>query len=207
MGRLDRELVSLKAKLQEARTVGIPGDVESIQKRITSREKQLLPLYTQIATRFAELHDTSLRMAAKGVINKVVVWESSRSFFYKRLHRRVSEGSLIRIVRDAAGEQLPQKSALELIKKWFLAFEPAELAGSKWEDDDAFFAWKDDPKNFEKYLKELQVQKVLLQLSSIGESASDLQALPQGLAALLSKMDSSSRAQITEELKQVLGQY
>ncbi|XP_010916915.1 acetyl-CoA carboxylase 1 [Elaeis guineensis] len=207
MGRLDRELVSLKAKLQEAKAVGIPSDVESIQKRITSREKQLLPVYTQIATRFAELHDTSLRMAAKGVINKVVDWESSRSFFYKRLHRRVSEGSVIRIVRDAAGEQLPQKSALELIKKWFLASEPAELAGSKWEDDDAFFAWKDDPKNFEKYLKELQVQKVFLQLSSLGESASDLQALPQGLAALLSKMDSSSRAQLTEELKQVLGQY
>lgn len=188
MGRLDRELVSLKSKLQEAKTVGAPGDVESIQKRIISREKQLLPVYTQIATRFAELHDTSLRMAAKGVIKKVVDWESSRSFFYKRLHRRVSEGSLIRIVRDAAGEQLSQKSALELIKKWFLASKPAELAGSKWEDDDAFFAWKDDPKNFEKYLKELRVQKVLLQLSSLGESPSDLQALPQGLAALLTKV-------------------
>ncbi|XP_008803739.1 acetyl-CoA carboxylase 1-like [Phoenix dactylifera] len=205
MGRLDLELVSLKAKLQEAKTVGDPGDAELIQKRIISREKQLLPVYTQIATRFAELHDTSLRMAAKGVIKKVVDWESSRSFFYKRLHRRVSECSLITIVRDAAGEQLSQKSALELIKKWFLASEPSELAGSKWEDDDAFFAWKDDPKNFEKYLEELRVQKVLLQLSSLGKSASDLQALPQGLAALLSKMDSSSRAQITEELKQVLG--
>lgn len=56
-------------------------------------------------------------------------------------------------------------------------------------DDEAFFAWKDDPRNYEENLQELRVQKVLLQLASIGESLSDLKALPQGLAALLRKVN------------------
>ncbi|KAK1289084.1 Acetyl-CoA carboxylase 1 [Acorus calamus] len=184
MGRLDPHLISLKLKLQDAKSgAGEPNTVEALQHSIRAREKLLLPVYTQIATRFAELHDTSLRMAAKGVIKKVVDWESSRSFFYKRLHRRVSEGCLVSIVRDAAGEQLSHKAAVDLIKKWFLASNNSNV----WEDDEAFFAWKNDPKNYEEFLQELRLQKITLQMSALGDSALDLQALPQGLAALLQK--------------------
>lgn len=184
MGRLDPELITLKEILQKAKTGGEGKDVESIQKSIKAREKQLLPVYTQIATRFAELHDTSLRMKAKGVVREVVDWEHSRYFFYKRLKRRVAEGSLVRTVRDAAGESLLHRSAIELIKKWFF-----DVSGvDQWGDDDAFFAWKSNPNNYDKYLKELRVKKVLHQISNLGDSASDLEALPQGLAALLSKV-------------------
>ncbi|PIA49532.1 hypothetical protein AQUCO_01300375v1 [Aquilegia coerulea] len=159
MGRLDQHLINLKESLQAARGSGDPGVVEALKVQIRSREKQLLPVYTQIATRFAELHDTSLRMASKGVIKEVVDWENSRSFFYKRLNRRVAEGSLVKV---------------------------------------------DDPRNYEEQLQELRVEKILLQLSSIGESTSDLQALPQGLAGLLSKVEPSSRVQLVEELRKVL---
>ncbi|XP_077213206.1 acetyl-CoA carboxylase 1-like isoform X2 [Tasmannia lanceolata] len=205
MGRLDQELITLKARLHEAEVSGASGTVEALQKSIRSREKQLLPVYTQLATRFAELHDTSLRMAAKKVIKEVVDWRNSRSFFYKRLLRRVVEGSLVRTVRDAAGEQLSDKVAMSLIKKWFLASQPNQMKEDIWEDDGAFFDWKNDPKNYEAHFQELRVQKVLLQLSKLGESPSDLQALPQGLAALLHKVDPSSRTQLIEELRQVLG--
>lgn len=201
MGRLDPEMVRLKAKIQVAKKSGSHVEVDSLQKSMKAREKQLLPTYIQIATRFAELHDTSLRMVAKGVVKNVVDWEGSRLFFYKRLNRRVAEGTLTRIVSDAAGKQLSHRSALELIKQWFLE----KVGEDAWGDDEAFFAWKDDPTNFETYLKELRVQKVLSQLSDLGESASDLQALPQGLAALLSKMEPSSRGELVEELRQVLG--
>ncbi|RRT63702.1 hypothetical protein B296_00019866 [Ensete ventricosum] len=81
MGRLDHEIVSLKAKLQDVRDGIVPGDAEALRRSIMIREKNLLPNYTRIATHFAELHDTSLRMAAKGVIKKVVDWEGSCSFF------------------------------------------------------------------------------------------------------------------------------
>ncbi|GLU16237.1 hypothetical protein SLE2022_326800 [Rubroshorea leprosula] len=117
MGRLDPQLIDLKAKLQEAKSSGAYGKIESLQQQIKAHEKQLLPLYTQIATRFAELHDTSLRMVAKGVIKEVVDWNRSRFFFYKRLDRRIAEGNMIKTVQDVAGEQLPHKSAMDLIKK------------------------------------------------------------------------------------------
>ncbi|KAL5982106.1 acetyl-coenzyme-A carboxylase [Asimina triloba] len=204
MGRLDPELIVLKAKLQEVKGRGESADVQALQQRISSREKHLLPVYTQIATKFAELHDTSLRMAAKGVIKQVVNWESSRSFFYKRLHRRVSEGSLIRVVRDAAGEHLSHELAMALIKKWFMTSHPAASQEDVWEDDGAFFAWKENPQNYETHLQELRVQKIAIQLSNLGKSVSDLLALPQGLAALLHEIEPSSRMQLIEELRQVL---
>ncbi|KAG8632982.1 acetyl-CoA carboxylase 1 [Manihot esculenta] len=204
MGRLDQQLITMKVKLQEARSNGNYGMVESVQQQIKSREKQLLPVYTQIATRFAELHDSALRMAAKGVIREVVDWERSRSYFYKRLCRRIAEGSLIKTLKDAAGDQLSHKSAMDLIKKWFLGSDIARGREDAWGNDEAFFAWKDDSRNYEEKLQELRVQKVLLQLTSIGESMSDLKALPQGLAALLRKVDPSSRGQLINELREVL---
>lgn len=184
MGRLDKQLIDLNAELSEAKSTRAIANVESLQQQIKAREKQLLPIYTQIATKFAELHDTSSRMAAKGVIKEVVDWANSRSFFYKRLNRRVAEGSLIKIVRDAAGDQLSYKAALDMIKNWFTS------SGSQdtWLDDEAFFAWKNNLNNYHDKLQELRMQKVTFQLLQMSDSTLDLQALPQGLAALLQKV-------------------
>uniref|UniRef100_A0A5B7AAD4 Putative Acetyl-CoA carboxylase 1-like protein n=1 Tax=Davidia involucrata TaxID=16924 RepID=A0A5B7AAD4_DAVIN len=204
MGRLDQLLINLKVKLQEASSTGAHATAESLQHQIKAREKQLLPMYTQIATKFAELHDTALRMAAKGVIREVVDWANSRSFFYKRLRRRIVEGSLIKTVRDAAGDQLSYKSAMDLIKKWFLDSKIAGGREDAWLDDEAFFTWRDEPSNYEEKLQELRVQKVFHQLSNIGDSMLDLQALPQGLAAFLSKVEPTSREQLINELRKVL---
>jgi acetyl-CoA carboxylase/biotin carboxylase 1 len=188
MRRLDQQLITLKEKLQEAKSNKDFGTYDSVQQQIKSREKQLLPLYTQIATKFAELHDTSLRMAAKGVIREVLDWRNSRSVFYRRLHRRIGEHSLINSVRDAAGDQLSHVSAMNLLKDWYVNSDIAKGREDAWLDDEAFFRWRDDPLNYEDKLKEFRVQRLLLQLTNIGDSALDLQALPQGLAALLSKV-------------------
>ncbi|XP_058224894.1 acetyl-CoA carboxylase 1-like isoform X2 [Rhododendron vialii] len=205
MGRLDRRLIDLKAKYQLARTNGDHVTFELLRQQIRAREKQLLPIYTQIATKFAELHDTSLRMAAKGVIREVVDWGNSRCFFYKRLHRRVVEGLLIKTVIEASGDQLSFQSAIDMIKKWFLDSEVAEgREKDAWEDDEVFFTWKDDPNNYGEKLQELRAEKVKLQLSSIADSPLDLRALPQSLAALLNKVEPSSRAQLVDELRKVL---
>ncbi|XP_073263627.1 acetyl-CoA carboxylase 1 isoform X2 [Populus alba] len=204
MGRLDQQLINLKLKLQEARSSAPYGMADSLLQQIKTREKQLLPVYTQIATKFAELHDSSLRMEAKGVIREVVDWARSRHFFCGRLRRRIAECSLIKDVIDAAGQQLTHKSAMDMIKIWFLNSDIARGREDAWVDDEAFFAWKDDSGNYEAKLQELRVQKVLLQLTSVGESMSDLKALPQGLAALLSKVEPSSREQLVDELRKVL---
>ncbi|KAF1893158.1 hypothetical protein Lal_00001593 [Lupinus albus] len=206
MGRLDQQLITLKAKLQEAKSNREIVTIESLQQQIKSREKQLLPMYTQIATKFAELHDTSLRMAAKGVVREVLDWGNSRAVFYRRLHRRIGEQTLINSFRDAAGgDHLSHVSALELLKNLYLNSDIAKGREDAWLDDEAFFRWKDNPTNYEDKLKELRAQKVLLQLTTIGDSVLDMQALPQGLAALLSKLEPSSRAKLTDELRKVLG--
>jgi len=201
MHRLDPNLISLKIKLQEAKD-DHPG-AEVIRQQIKAREKQLLPFYKQIAIRFAELHDTSFRMAAKGVVKNVVKWEDSRIFFYKRLNRRLTESSLIKDVRDASGNNLSHKSALRLIKDWFLASK-VDSGEELWKDDAAFLAWKDDPSKFESYLQELRAQKVCRQLLDIGSSKEELQALPEGLAALLKKVQPSMRSELVEKLREVL---
>ncbi|KAI9106486.1 hypothetical protein K1719_022014 [Acacia pycnantha] len=204
MGRLDQQLIDLKAKLQEAKSSRAHGSIiESLQQQINSREKQLLPVYTQIATKFAELHDTSLRMAAKGVIREVLDWSKSRSFFYRRLRRRIGEHSLINSVRDAAGDHLSHESAMGLIKSWYLSSN-ASKGEDAWLDDESFFRWKNEPRNYEDKLKELRVQKLVLQLTSIGDSVLELQALPQGFSALLSELESPRRVKLIEELRKVI---
>ncbi|XP_031273028.1 acetyl-CoA carboxylase 1-like [Pistacia vera] len=204
MGRLDQQLINLKAKLQVAKSNEPLATVGSLQQQIRAREKQLLPVYTQIATKFAELHDTSLRMAAKQVIREVVDWSRSRSYFYRRLHRRIAESSLVKTLIDTGGDHLSHRSAIDLIKEWFLDSDIARGKADAWVDDEAFYTWKNDSNNYEKKLQELRVQKVLLQLTNIGNSSSALQALPQGLATLLSKVDPSSRKKLVDEICKVL---
>ncbi|GLJ49976.1 hypothetical protein SUGI_1062920 [Cryptomeria japonica] len=203
MHRLDRQLISLKMESPKANDRNI-GAIVDIQQKIKDREKQLLPVYKQIAIRFAELHDTSFRMAAKGVIEKVVQWEESRLFFYKRLNRRVAESVLIRNVRDAAGETLTHKSALGLIKEWFLASAVTDCGEDAWKDDAAFLAWKDDHSKFELHLQKLRSEKLCRKLLEMETSVADLQALPEGLAALLRKVQPSLRSQLVEQLRDVL---
>ncbi|XP_075516776.1 acetyl-CoA carboxylase 1-like [Primulina tabacum] len=205
MSRIDPELIALKTKLLESRTAATHETLEDLHKQIKAREKQLLPLYTQIATKFAELHDTSLRMAAKGVIREVVEWKKSRSFFYRRLRRRIVEFELVKSLRDAGGQQLDYKSAMEMIKNWFLRSHISGGKESSWIDDEAFFSWKADSRNYEKELQDLRVQKILIQLSNMENSPVDISALPQGLAAFLKKVNPSIKDQLIDELRDVLG--
>ena len=42
----------------------------------------------QVAVAFAEMHDTPVRMVAKGVLNGIVPWSQARPFLAMRLRRR-----------------------------------------------------------------------------------------------------------------------
>ncbi|EOA39468.1 hypothetical protein CARUB_v10008063mg [Capsella rubella] len=204
MGRLDQKLIILKANLQDAKQNEAYANIKLLQKQIKTREKQLLPVYIQIATKFAELHDTSMRMAAKGVIKSVVEWSGSRSFFYKKLYRRIAESSLVKTIRKASGDMLSYKSAMGLIQDWFCNSEIAKGKEEAWTDDQLFFKWKDNVSNYEHKLCELRAQKLLNQLAEIGNSL-DLQALPQGLANLLNKVELSRREELVDAIRKVLG--
>ena len=92
MGRLDEELRRMREELKSAEDGGAATDVAAQRQRAKEREKQLLPVYTQVASKFAELHDTSYRMQAKGVIKKVVEWRNCRAFFLQEVEEEGSRG-------------------------------------------------------------------------------------------------------------------
>jgi acetyl-CoA carboxylase/biotin carboxylase 1 len=186
MHRLDAQLVELKASLQRAP----PESASAIQKQIQAREKQLLPAYKQVAIRFAELHDTSTRLEAKGIIKKVVDWADSRAYFYKRLKRRVAEEQLIKDAREAAGGFLSRSAAPDLIKHWFLSSKPQPQTDpdALWKDDDSFYAWLNDAQTLAVHLEKLKADRITNQFLSFSARADDLQALPRALETLLQKV-------------------
>ncbi len=95
---------------------------EQVLADIKAREKLLSPVYHQVATAFADLHDTPGRMTAKGVVRRIVSWEQSRVFFYWRLRRRLAECAIVKRLRDADpttyGGAFGWKAAIALIRSW-----------------------------------------------------------------------------------------
>ncbi len=46
----------------------------------------------QVAVAFADMHDTPVRMLAKGVLHGIVPWSRARPFLFQRLTRRCAMG-------------------------------------------------------------------------------------------------------------------
>ena len=128
MHRLDDELIKLDAQLAKA------GGDESvkIKAQIAKREEMLLPLYTQIAHEFADLHDRAGRMKAKGVVRDVLAWKRSREYFYWRVQRRQHEFKLRKAIVDAD----PNLTFSQVTDKM-----QAMAGNADWEDDKAITSW------------------------------------------------------------------
>jgi acetyl-CoA carboxylase/biotin carboxylase 1 len=94
MARLDPIYAELKKKLED-KTLS-SEDAEAIKQQLVAREKQLLPVYSQIAVQFADLHDRAGRMKAKGVIRDSLDWVNARRYFYWRLRRRITEEYILK---------------------------------------------------------------------------------------------------------------
>jgi acetyl-CoA carboxylase/biotin carboxylase 1 len=92
MHRIDSQLKLLDSELEGNE---FEDAKEDIQAQIQAREDALKPVYLQAATEFADIHDKTGRMKAKGVIKSAVKWEESREFFYWRAKRRMFEENFI----------------------------------------------------------------------------------------------------------------
>lgn len=79
-------------------------DAEANKDEIKKREQNLLPMYTQVAHEFADLHDRSGRMKAKGVIRDVVEWKNARRYFHGRLTRRLAVDALASKIKSELGD-------------------------------------------------------------------------------------------------------
>lgn len=115
--RLDPELQRMRARIDSMD--GSREELQEIKQAMLGREQRLLGTYLQIATHFADLHDTPGRMSAKNAINGVVPWRRARSFFYWRLRRRLAEFALRRAV-CSVDDSITRSDAAEHIRNWYI---------------------------------------------------------------------------------------
>ncbi|KAG2485379.1 hypothetical protein HYH03_015868 [Edaphochlamys debaryana] len=106
--------------LSAARARGAPPSDPAVR----ARERALLPTYSRIARAFADLHDTPVRMAAKGVLAAIVPWPAARAFFATRLRRRLLEQQLLRHAATT-DPGLSRERAEGLLRSWREAAEAA----------------------------------------------------------------------------------
>ncbi|KAI0222350.1 acetyl-coenzyme-A carboxylase [Massospora cicadina] len=115
--RLDATYIALKARLAAAAD---EAERQDLQSQLKHREELLVPIYTQAAVQFADLHDRSGRMLAKGTIRKELAWADSRAYFYWRLRRRLAEEGLYRSVSKLS-PKLTRVQLQDQLRRWYLA--------------------------------------------------------------------------------------
>lgn len=97
--RLDEKYKSLKASSTDPSLSS--EDATKVKAELAAREKLLMPIYSQIALQFVDLHDRANRMKAKGTIREALEWSNARKYFYWRLRRRLAEEGVIKQLAKA----------------------------------------------------------------------------------------------------------
>ena len=159
-------------------------------KLVKDRQAKLLPIYTSIAQSFASMHDTPVRMQAKGVIRSIVPWANSRRFFALRLRRRLAEQTLCHHVQ-AADDKVSLVDAKAMIRSWFLSSPRKEdmndqamasillnTTDSKFSEAEATAIWENEDAEFLQWVEgPTGAARISLELRSLRQrSASDLVA-------------------------------
>ena len=154
MARLDPTYAELKKRLADAQErKAAPDEVSAVKLEMTQREELLLPVYSQIAWQFADLHDRAGRMQAKETIRMPLRWREARRFFYWRLRRRLNEESVLRRMRAApptpapaggkgatastTAEPMSRAQCLETLKAWtgVAGFATEDRAVATWYEE------------------------------------------------------------------------
>ncbi|KAK9799384.1 hypothetical protein WJX73_008409 [Symbiochloris irregularis] len=114
MQRVDPELAALRQQTGAG-----------LDSTISARQKALLPIYHQVAVAFAEMHDTPVRMMAKGVLHGIIPWAQARPFLALRLRRRLAEEEIIRhiMITDTS---IKRADASQKLQAWFMS-SPADI--------------------------------------------------------------------------------
>ncbi|KAF2004050.1 acetyl-CoA carboxylase-like protein [Amniculicola lignicola CBS 123094] len=145
MSRLDPTYGEFKRKLNNPATTS--DEQKAIKKDMTKREQLLLPVYSQISLQFADLHDRSGRMEAKGVIRSSLRWQNARRFFYWRLRRRLNEEYILKRMASAVAPSTPSSQArpdqvtrergIEMLRAWsqITNFDKDDMSVAMWYEE------------------------------------------------------------------------
>lgn len=119
MHRLDDKIQHLSQRLASLSAEEKEQEGAQLLRDIKNREDTLLPIYVQVATEFADLHDTPGRMKAKSCIRDIVEWKNARRFFYWRLKRQLAEFQVRRELVASSSKNISFTGAEQHLKTWF----------------------------------------------------------------------------------------
>ncbi|OQR88272.1 acetyl-CoA carboxylase [Achlya hypogyna] len=193
--RVDATLVRLDAALAAATDDSTRAD---LLRDIRAREAKLLPILTQIATHFGDLHDTPGRMKAKAVIRDVVAWDRARVYFYWRLKRRLAEFRVRRAIHAASSAEMTAGfGATEAtLAGWFTA----QNAAGDWADDKAVDAWlARDADWVAKKIEALHQERIAREVTRLG--LQDPNAAVVGILHLISELPAADREEVITALR------
>lgn len=131
MHRLDAQLQLLDAELESHEIDS--SEYTSVKEQIKAREDTLKPIYLQIATQFADLHDKTGRMRAKGVIEDAVPWANSREYFFYLAKRRILQDNFVAQLKQA-DDSLTTEGAIDILKS---------MVDADWSDNQAVVGFFD----------------------------------------------------------------
>ncbi|KAF2986586.1 hypothetical protein EK904_009211 [Melospiza melodia maxima] len=150
MRRIDTVYAKLVEQMGKEREFGIvdigggspelsEAQRKQLEQQLKAREELLLPVYHQVAVRFADLHDTPGRMQEKGVITDILEWKSARSFLYWRLRRLLLE-EMVKGEVLKANSELTHIHIQSMLRRWFMETEGAEK-GYLWDNNQVVVEW------------------------------------------------------------------
>ncbi|CCE64423.1 hypothetical protein TPHA_0H02190 [Tetrapisispora phaffii CBS 4417] len=193
MNRLDDKYRTLRAKLSD--TSLSDEEHQEVSKELAHRERQLLPIYHQVTVQFADLHDRTGRMLAKGVIRKELEWSNSRRFFFWRLRRRLNEEYLIRRLNKSFknSANVSRLEKISRIRSWY----PSSIDN---DDDQAISKFIEEKyavidENFNK----LKVETVAQDLAK--SFRSDHDSTIAGLSEVLKMLSTEDKQKLLKSLK------
>lgn len=136
MARLDPTYGDLKRRSMEK---GLTADqANDIKAKMTERENLLLPVYSQIAIQYSDLHDRAGRMKAKDVIRMPLQWVNARRFFYWRMRRRLNEEYLLKRMAAAQPKELvSRRTNLQTLEAWSAVpkFDSDDMSVAMWYEE------------------------------------------------------------------------
>ncbi|KAI7893247.1 acetyl-CoA carboxylase [Mucor mucedo] len=194
MERLDPAYAALKKQLlEEGKT---DEELAALKLQIEAREQELMPVYQQISIQFADLHDRTGRMKAKGVIRKPLEWSNARQYFYWRVRRRLSEEYAFRKIVSATKNVMSREEMCALVKQWFendneaAVYDDADQLVAEWFEKRASV--------IEQRITKLKSQALQEQIVSL--AADDQEAVVEGFSQLMQNLSPEARADILRKL-------
>jgi acetyl-CoA carboxylase / biotin carboxylase 1 len=198
MARLDQAYGDLRRKLDDPTT---PKDeLQNIKAQMTEREQRLLPIYSQIALQFADLHDRAGRMQAKGVIRSSLRWQNARRFFYWRLRRRLNEEYILKkmaaaaapAVQDAKADAITRARGLEMLKAWsnIAKFDQDDMSVATW--------YEENRKSVHERVELLRKEGIAMEVAQLMRK--DREGGIKGVVSLLSTLPTTEKEEVLKML-------